>query len=124
MAPKKPLTTPQARQQAKVHVEGDAFYVDDLTLVEVALCEDETGESWLAVNPYRSAKWSKAIMTRFLARKIGEDKAAAVINGYTLRQALSCIELVPEDDRPVEYSEGVPVVNPKAATDDSATTGS
>ena len=123
MAPKKPLTVPQRSVRTKVTVAGQTFDRDDLTLAEVSLCEDETGQSWLAANPYTSGKWALAILTRFLARSVGEEQAKATVGGYTIKEALGALELVEEDDRSTEFVEGIPVVDPKADTDDSATTG-
>lgn len=122
VAAKKPPAP--VKRYAKVVVDGETFFVDDMTLAEVALCENETGQSWVVANPYSSAAWALAIMTRFLARKVGEEKAAETIGAYTLLQALSAIKTADVDDRPTQYVDGVAVVDPKAVKADSATTGS
>ena len=107
----------------KVTVDGQSRFLDDLTLDETVQCEEEVGESWANANPLRSAKWARAIMTRFLARTTGEAEAAKKIGALSLKETFTCIENVDDDDRPVEHMDGVPVVDPKAAGADSATTG-
>ena len=91
-----------------------SFVVDDLTLAEAAQVEQETGESWLLMNPVKSASQARAIMTRFLARSLGEEKARATVDGMSIRAYADSVEKV-DDDRPDEYRDGSPVVDPKAA---------
>jgi hypothetical protein len=107
----------------KVTVPGSdrEFTTEDLTLDEAAACEAEVGETWLVCNPIRSAKWAKAILTRFRAREVGEQQAAAEVGAMTLKAALDRINKA-DDDRPVEHVDGVPVVDPQPATGDTATT--
>lgn len=91
-----------------------SFFVDDLTLDEVCVVEDETGETWLRMNPVRSARQSRSIITRFLARTLGEEKAKERAGRLTAKETASAIE-VTSDDRPDEYHDGSPVVDPKEA---------
>lgn len=98
-----------------------SFEVDDLTLAEAAQVERETGESWLYMNPVKSAEQARAIMTRFLARSLGEDKARAVVDGMAIRDYAKAVDVI-KDDRPDEFRDGSPVVDPKEAGVEPATT--
>lgn len=98
-----------------------SFYVDDLTLAEAAQVERETGETWLRMNPVRSAVQARAIVAAYLSRDLSEEEARKVVDKMTVRAYLDCIERV-DDDRPDEYQDGRPVVDPKAAEGAPATT--
>lgn len=100
---------------------GGSFFVDDLTLDEVCAVEDETGETWLRMNPARSARQARSIMVRFAARSLGEKEAKRIVGGLSVRDVAGAIE-VTEDDRPDEYQDGSPVVDPKGAGDAPETT--
>lgn len=114
---------PTLPPKPKLTIDGATYYTDDLTLDEIALCEDDTGESWLLANPYRSAKWIRAITVRILARTIGEDEAKVRVGKQTVKETLAGVEMAYDDDRPDEHMDGVPLVDPKEAEADSATTG-
>ena len=75
--------------------------------------EDETGETWLRMNPARSARQSRAILVQFVSRTVGEDEARKKVGSWPVRVVADAIERV-EDDRPDEYHNGAPVVDPKA----------
>jgi hypothetical protein len=105
----------------RVTVGGDSHLVDDLTLDEVVEVEKETGESWLLMNPIRSAVQARALMVRFLARSVGEDAARKQIGAMRVADVVAAIERV-DDDRPDEFVDGVPVVDPKADGGAAATT--
>lgn len=100
---------------------GKSYLDEDLTLAETAAIEDELGKTWLVINPLASAKHAKAIMTTLLARDMPREQAAAAIDGLSLRAALDAIERA-EDDRPAEYANGVPVIDPKAGPGEPETT--
>ena len=100
---------------------GGSFFVDDLTLDEVCAVEDETGETWLRMNPARSARQSRAILVQFVARKMGEDEARKVVGAFPVKDVAGAIERV-DDDRPDEYHNGSPVVDPKAGAGEPETT--
>lgn len=105
----------------RVTVGGDSWLVDDLTLDEVVEVEKETGESWLRLNPLRSAVHARAVMVRFLARTAGEDEARRRLGGMKVADVVAAITVV-DDDRPQEFHDGVPVVDPPQAGDGQATT--
>jgi hypothetical protein len=100
---------------------GGSFFVDDLTLDEVCVVEDETGESWLRMNPARSARQARAIMCRFLARSKGDAEARKILGALKVSEVAAAITVV-DDDRPSEYDNGSPVVDPKEAGAEPATT--
>lgn len=105
----------------RVTYEGKTWTTEDLTLDETVECETEVGESWLALNPLRSAKWVRAILVRFLMRDHPEPEARKLIGSITVQQALKSITPA-EDDRPAEYEGGTPVVDPKAGEGAPVTT--
>jgi len=108
----------------KVTVGGQVLTTEDLTLDEIEVVEADAGDSWLFIvqAPAKSAKHAKAVLAAVL-RHGGMDpgEAAKLAGGLTLREVLDCFELV-DDDRPVEHSDGVPVVDPPPATEGSETT--
>ena len=98
----------------KVSVDGKTWNTEDLTLDEAIAVEEETGESWLFLNPIRSAKHAKAILARFLAREHGLDAARDRVGAMSVTEVLDCVDKADADDRPTEHRDGVPVVDPKA----------
>lgn len=106
----------------QVSVDGKSWVTEDLTLDEAIEVEAETGESWLFLNPIRSAKHAKAILTRFLAREHGLDAARDRVGAMSVTDVLDCVDRAESDDRPAEHRDGVPVVDPKAEPDEPATT--
>ena len=102
--------------------DAGTFVVEDLTLDEVVAVERETGDTWVTLNPLRSAVHARAIMVRFLARTVGEDEARRRLGGLRVADVVSGIERVPDDDRPQEFRDGMPVVDPKADGGAPATT--
>lgn len=107
----------------QVSVGGWVLTTEDLTLDEIAVIESEVGEPWLFIvqAPAKSAKHAKAILAAVLARGMDADAANAQAGGMTMREVLAAFELV-DDDRPIEHTDGVPVVDPPQATDAPATT--
>lgn len=91
---------------------GGSFLTDDLTLDEVINIEAETGEGWQFINPLRSGKHCKAVLTAFLARDRSVDEARATVGALTISEALGCVELA-DDDLPEEFEDGYPS-DPKA----------
>lgn len=100
---------------------GGSFFVDDLTLDEVCAVEEETGETWLRMNPARSARQARSILVRFAARTLGDKEARRQVGSLSVRDVVGAIEVV-EDDRPSEFHDGSPVVDPKADTGAQVTT--
>ena len=98
-----------------------SFFVDDLTLDEAVVVEQETGESWLHLNPVRSASQARSIMVRFLCRTMSEDKARVVVGGMTVGDFSKAVAVV-KDDRPDEFNQGMPVTDPKEGGDEPGMT--
>lgn len=105
----------------KVTVDGKSWLTEDLTLDEAIEVEKETGESWLYLNPIRSAKHAKAIIARFLARDTDIDQARARVGSMSVTDVLGCVDNA-DDDRPAEHKDGVPTVDPKAESGEPETT--
>lgn len=102
---------------------GDVSWsTDDMTLAEVVEVERETGESWIYMNPLRSAVQARAILRRLLAREHGLDEATRRVDGMRVVDVVRAIEPEPRDDRPSQHVDGMPVVDPKAVTGGSGTT--
>jgi len=109
----------------KVTINDRSWLTEDLTLDELADVEHDAGESWSFVlqAPLKTAVSARAILVRFLAREHGPEQAVKLAGGMTFREVLDAFEFV-EDDRPEEYKKDVPVVDPKAGTDEPGTTSS
>ena len=107
----------------QVTVGGQVLTTEDLTLDEIAVIEADAGEPWLFIvsAPAKSAKHAKAILAAVLRRGMDADAASAAAGAMTMREVLAAFELV-DDDRPIEHTDGVPVVDPKADTAGPATT--
>lgn len=106
-----------------VKVDGVEYDVEDLTLDETCRFERATGASWGELNPTQSAVQCRAILLEFYARTRSRDEAEKVVGALSTRAAVEHIVLVEaEDDRPAEYRDGVPVVDPKAEPAATATT--
>lgn len=106
----------------RITLAEGSWSTDDLTLGEVVEVERETGESWIVMNPLRSAVQARAIMRRLLARDGGLDGATARIDGMRVADVVAAIDVENTDDRPRQHVDGVPQVDPKGVTGGSATT--
>lgn len=102
----------------RVTVGGESFTTDDLTLDEAIQVERDTEETWLRLNPYRSAAHAKAILVAFITRTSGAAEAARVVGAMTLAAALDCFS-VADDDLPTIFEGGIP-----KEVGEPATTGS
>lgn len=107
-----------------IKVDGQTFFVEDLTLAECRRVEQATGQSWRLIDPLRSAAHASALLTCFLARGSSVEAATAKVDAMRMDDALDLIDLVDdEDDRPIEHTDGIPVVDPFPGTAAPATTG-
>ena len=106
----------------RITIAEGSYSTDDLTLAEVVEIERETGESWIVMNPLRSAVQARAILRRFLARDVDLDEATKKVDSMRVVDVAKSIEYEPGDDRPKSHVDGLPEVDPKAETDGSATT--
>lgn len=106
----------------RITLAEGSWSTDDLTLAEVVAVEQETGESWVYMNPLRSAAQARAILRRLLARDMGIDTATAHVDALRVVDVVKAIEPEVTDDRPKQHVDGLPQVDPKAGTDGSVTT--
>lgn len=83
------------------------FTTDDLTLDEAIEVERDTGETWLRLNPYRSAVHAKAILAAFLARTVGADEARRRVGEMSVSAVVDSIDVV-DDDLPSMFEGGIP----------------
>lgn len=91
----------------RVSFAGDTWMVDDLTLDEFAVIEEQVGATWIGFNPFLSSRHARAALTAFLARSLGVDEAARKVGALSLKEAVACFE-VTKDDLPEIYEEGLP----------------
>lgn len=106
----------------RITLAEGSWSTDDLTLGEVVEIERETGDSWIYMNPLRSAVQARAILRRFLARDLGLDAAGKRVDGMRVVDVARSIEPEQVDDRPKQHADGVPQVDPKEGTAGSGTT--
>ncbi len=88
---------------------------DDYTLDEMSAVEKRAGYMWfyLIGNAKREAECTRALIVQWLARTAPDlDAAAEQAGALTGRQV--AITEVGDDDRPIQYEDGLPVVDPKA----------
>lgn len=80
----------------KVTIDGESWLTDELTLDEACAIEEETGTTWHTMEPINSARHAKAIISRFLARRVGSlEMATARVAAMTITEALACMDVVP-----------------------------
>ena len=110
-----------------VRTDGVEFTWDDLTLAEWGRIEKATGVPWYDVHPLHHALHAHPVLVEALARAgVSRLEAQKRVDAMTSSEVLDRIKLEPyeDDDRPSEYQDGVPVIDPKAAPAASVTTGS
>jgi len=103
-------------------VDGQKFSTADLTLDEVVAVEQATGVGWYALNPVESAAQARALLVEIYARTRSRDEAKKIVGALTVRDAARSIDWENDDDRPIEFENGIPVVDPKEGTGEPATT--
>lgn len=99
----------------QVTIDDQRYLTDDLSLNEAIAVEEATGESWVYINPFRSAKHCKAIMVAFLARQMTAEEAKAKVEALSLDDAFSAIKVV-DDDLPDEFEDGLPKAGDEPST--------
>jgi hypothetical protein len=103
-------------------LDGQSFTSDDFTFAEVESIEAVTGSPWSTLNPLRSAAVARGFLATALIRSgMSDDDAKARIDALTVKDMKRMFTFTPEDDRPQEYRDGLPVVDPKAVTAGSPT---
>lgn len=105
--------------------DDEWFTTDDLTLAEAVRIEKVRGESWVTINPMASAFDAQEVLITFLMRTMAEAEAREQVEAWSLKEVTEDrIRITTTDDRPKQYANGLPVVDPKEGTDDSATSSS
>jgi hypothetical protein len=116
------------KKRVVIRIDGHALLIDDLTLAEFRTIEEKTGVPWTRVNPLASAEQASAVLYVVLRRGgSSAEQAQARVDGMSLTQTLKHLVLEDyehDDDRPAEYENGAPVIDPKADTAAQGTTTS
>jgi len=116
------------KQRVVIRVDGHALLVDDLTLAEFRTIEEKTGTPWTRVNPLASAQQASAVLyVAILRGGVTAEQAQARVDAMSLTETLKHLVLEDyenDDDRPAEYVDGAPVIDPKADTAAPGTTSS
>lgn len=103
----------------EITIDGHAYRTDDLTIAEAEQLEEECGQTWLTLNPLRSAKEYRATVVLFLTRTRAPDVAAKEAAAITVKMAQDGARWV-DDNLPTEFEDGFP----KAEGSPSTTTSS
>jgi len=90
---------------------------EDFTLDEMCMAENDTRLKWDYLDPTTEAEARRAMIAVFFNRAVPLDEAKKRAGALTARQVR--VEKV-ADDRPMEFGDGLPVVDPK---DDGAAGG-
>jgi hypothetical protein len=97
-------------------VDGQKVRSDDLTLDEIVAVEQLTGVGWYQLNPVESAAQCRAFLVQIHARTRSREDAEKLVGAMTAREAAAGIDFTKDDDRPIEFDDGMPVVDPKEDT--------
>lgn len=103
----------------EITIDGKAFRTDDLTIAEAEQLEEECGQTWLTLNPIRSAKEYRATAALFLRRTRDPDVAAKEAAAITVKEAQDGTRWV-DDNLPVEFADGLPKVEGSPSTTTSS----
>ena len=103
----------------RFRVDGEEWTSDDLTLGEQCDIERKLGLKWSYLDPVAEVIPRQAVIAAWYSRTLSADEAEKKANALTVRQVH--VEVV-EDDRPAEFDDGLPVVDPKADGAAPATT--
>ena len=103
----------------RIEFEGEVYREGDLTLGQCEKIEEATGQSWLVINPLRSAKQARLILQLLAAERTGEpleevEKRVAALSADEYLNVMHSD--VTEDDRPTEYVDGNPPVADEPST--------
>lgn len=103
--------------------EDKRWNTDDLTINEGIEIEEATGESWVFINPFRSAKHWKAIVLAFLKRDTDETEAENRIEAFcrgqgSITKALDLVKTVEDGESlPSMFQDGQPDPKAEGATE-------
>lgn len=104
----------------RLEVDGDTWTTQDYTLDEMVAVEKRTGFQWGGLRPHSEAEHARALIIHWYARTGPVDDAEKRAGVLTDRQVR--VTEMPDDDRPAQHNDGIPVVDPKADGDGPATT--
>jgi hypothetical protein len=107
----------------RIRVDGVGEWTsDDYTLDEMVAVEQTCKFKWAYVvgSATGEAESVRALIVHWLARRVDLATAQKQAGALTNRQMK--VEVVEDDDRPIQWEDGLPVVDPKAATDGQVTT--
>jgi hypothetical protein len=108
----------------RITVDGvGEWTTDDYTLDEMVAVEQACKFKWSYViaSAKDEAETARALVVHWLARTAPDLEAAQKRAGSLTNRQVK-VEQVEDDDRPIEWEDGLPVVDPKAATDGPVTT--
>ncbi|SDG95125.1 hypothetical protein [Klenkia brasiliensis] len=111
----------------RIRVDGTDLSTDDLTLAESRRIEEATGVPWHRLQPLQSAVQASAVLVEVKARTVDRKAAQSWADGLTVAQVLEHLVMQDadrEDDRPAEYVDGVPVIDPPPEAGEQGTTSS
>jgi hypothetical protein len=101
-------------------VDGEEWTSEDYTLDEMVAAEKHTQIVWSGLRPDREAEHVRAMVAAWYSRTGPADEADKRAGALTARQFK--VTVMADDDRPAEYRDGIPVLDPKAGGDAPATT--
>jgi hypothetical protein len=100
-------------------IDGKVYRTDDLTIAEAEQLEEECGQTWLALNPMRSAKEFRATAALFLRRSRDPEVAAKEAAAITIKVAQENMRWV-DDNLPTEFADNIPKVGGSPSTTTSS----
>jgi hypothetical protein len=103
----------------RFEVDGDVWTSDDLTLGEQCEIERRLGLKYVLLDPAQEAIPRQAFVVAWLTRRMPYDEAVKAADALTGRQLRVSVV---DDDRPIEWHDGIPVLDPKADSDAPETT--
>lgn len=121
---------PRAKKKVRpvIRIDGLVLTLDDFTLAEWERIEAATGVPWYDTRPLNYARHAIPVLTEAVVRAgTSRTEAAKRVEAFTSRDTLEHIKLEEfdnADDRPADFVDGRPVIDPKADPAGAATTGS
>jgi hypothetical protein len=110
----------------QITLGGVTATIDDLKYEDLVTLFKETGCNYAdLLSPLDTSKdpdWYGAIARLFLTRFGGHtpESAKALVDSMSMRQIVASLDWV-DDDRPIEHTDGIPVVDPKTGGVETST---
>lgn len=105
----------------QITYDGHVWSENDLSIDDCEKIEVLVGESWLTINPFRSAKHCRVLIEYLLTTREGmsQEDAQTKVRAEKIKNLLDGKTLkVVDDDLPTEFTDG----NPPPAVDPSTDT--